>query len=197
MHVILRGIMEVLTSIDRAFKAPDDVKKHFLDFVKSHPENFNSRENEVGHITCSMLVMNEARDKVLLTHHKKFNMWLQLGGHWDDLSQNALQTALIETSEEGFGEMPIVCDVFLNAEPFDLDIHEADGPTGVHKHFDICFACVVKEDFKVSISHESLDLQWFEIEKIIGSEMLNARLNRLLKKSQKINGETIPFEVTI
>lgn len=189
--------MEVLANIEQAFKAPREVKQHFLDFVKAHPETFNSRSNEVGHITCSMLVMNETQDKVLLTHHKKFNMWLQLGGHWDDNQENALQTALRETSEEGYGENRIVCDVFLNAQPFDLDSHPVKDPVGDHIHFDICFICVVKQEFEVNVSHESLDVKWFNINDIIDTDMVNTRLNRLLKKSKKIEGKTIPFEVII
>ena len=64
--------MEILNIINETFKAPNDVKDYFKDFVESHPETFNSRANDVGHITCSMLVMDESRENVLLTHHKKF-----------------------------------------------------------------------------------------------------------------------------
>lgn len=189
--------MEVLTSISQAFQAPEEVKEHFLSFVNKNPDTFNSRSNEIGHITCSMLVMNETKDKVLLTHHKKFQMWLQLGGHWDDSKETALQTALRETSEEGYGENRIVCDVFLNAQPFDLDAHEVIDPIGNHIHFDICFICIVKKEFEVNISHESLDVKWFSIDEIIDTDMVNSRLNRLLKKSKKVEGETIPYEVII
>lgn len=189
--------MEVLANIEEAFNAPEEVKQHFMSFVKNHPETFNSRNNDIGHITCSMFVMNETKDKVLLTHHKKFKMWLQLGGHWDDNKETALQTALRETSEEGYGENRIVCDVFLNAQPFDLDAHEVEDPIGNHIHFDICFICIVKKEFEVNVSHESLDVKWFDINEIIDKPMVNSRLNRLLKKSRKITGETVPFEVII
>ena len=189
--------MEVLANIEQAFKAPEDVKQHFLDFILQHPETFNSRSNDIGHITCSMLVMNENRKKVLLTHHKKFNMWLQLGGHWDDNKETALQTALRETSEEGYGENRIVCDVFLQGQPFDLDAHEVKDPAGEHIHFDICFICIVKNEYEVNVSHESLDVKWFDIDEIVDTTMVNSRLNRLLKKSKKVEGNTIAFEVIL
>lgn len=189
--------MEVLENIEQSFRTPKEIKQHFVDFIQKNPETFNSRSNDIGHITCSMLVMNETRDKVLLTHHKKFNKWLQLGGHWDDNKENALQTALRETSEEGYGENRIVCDVFLNAQPFDLDAHEVNDPIGEHIHFDICFVCIVKKEFEVNISHESLDVKWFNINDIIGTEMVKGRLNRLLQKSKKVEGDTIAFEVIL
>lgn len=189
--------MQVLSTIEQAFKAPKEVKEVFTKFVQKYPTNFNARNNEIGHITCSMLVLNESRDKVLLTHHKKFNMWLQLGGHWDDNSETALQTALRETSEEGYGEQPIVCDVFLQGNPLDLDFHPVDDPLGKHTHFDICFMCIVKNDFPINVSHESHDVKWFDLHEIIDTNMVNSRLNRLLKKCQKVEGETTAINVVL
>ena len=36
-----------------------------------------------GHITGSAWVVDEQRTSTLLTHHRKLNRWLQLGGHAD------------------------------------------------------------------------------------------------------------------
>lgn len=189
--------MQVLSTIEQAFEAPKEVKEIFTNFVQKYPDTFNERSNEIGHITCSMLVLNEKRDKVLLTHHKKFNMWLQLGGHWDDNQETALQTALRETSEEGYGEEPIVCDVFLQGSPLDLDAHAVNDPLGKHTHFDICFMCIVKDEFEINVSHESHDVKWFDIHEIIDTTMVNSRLNRLLKKSSKVTGNTMKVEVIL
>lgn len=189
--------MQVLSIIEQAFNSPNEVKENFKHFVLNHPDTFNARSNKTGHITCSMVVLNESRDKVLLTHHKKFNMWLQLGGHWDDSGETALQTALRETSEEGYGEQPIVCDVFLQGNPLDLDSHPVNDPLGKHTHFDICFMCIVKKDFPINVSHESHDVKWFDIKDIIDTTMVNSRLNRLLKKSQQVQGDTIAIQVVL
>ena len=43
-----------------------------LNFLNNH-DKFWQRENEYGHITASTWVVNQARDSVLLTHHKKLN----------------------------------------------------------------------------------------------------------------------------
>lgn len=189
--------MEVLSDIEQSFKAPEDIKRYFTEFVGKYPDSFNSRSNETGHITCSMLILNETRDKVLLTHHKKFGIWLQLGGHWDDSKESALETALRETSEEGYGEKRIVCNVFLKGHPLDLDIHEVKDPMGDHIHFDICFIGIVRSEFPINVSNESHDVKWFSIEEIINTEMVNDRLNRLLKKSYEVKGETVEYEVIL
>ena len=53
-----------------------------LNFYESN-ENCFSQDNPHGHFTGSAWVINPEKDQVLMTHHKKLNMWLQLGGHAD------------------------------------------------------------------------------------------------------------------
>jgi 8-oxo-dGTP pyrophosphatase MutT (NUDIX family) len=186
----------LVENISNAFESPDHVKDSFLKFFKENKENFNSRLNTHGHITCSMLVLNEEMDKVLLTHHKKFKMWLQLGGHWDNINESALETALRETSEEGYGEKNIICELFLNKQPLDLDAHHVEDPTESHMHYDICFACIVKEEYEVNVSHESHDVKWFNVNELIESST-NHRMVRLLKKSMRMLKKTESIQVII
>ena len=51
-------------------------------FLERHPDCFN-RELHEGHVTGSAWVVNPARDKALLMHHRKHNEWFQPGGHAD------------------------------------------------------------------------------------------------------------------
>ena len=56
---------------------------------------------------------------VLMTHHRKLNMWLQLGGHADGM-EDLISVAIREAKEEsGFNEF-----VLLSDRIFDLDIHQ-------------------------------------------------------------------------
>jgi 8-oxo-dGTP pyrophosphatase MutT (NUDIX family) len=50
----------------------------------------------VGHLTASAWVVNPAKTHVMLTHHRKFNCWLQLGGHVDEGDESLLTAALRE-----------------------------------------------------------------------------------------------------
>jgi len=77
-----------------------------------------------GHVTGSAWVLSPDRDRFLLTHHRKLQRWLQLGGHADgegDVAAVALREA---REESGIGRF-----AFLGAEaaggpqPIDLDVH--------------------------------------------------------------------------
>ena len=101
------------------------------------------RTNYSGHFTASAWILNEKRDKALMTHHKKLNMWLQLGGHADG-NTDLLDVARREAIEEsGIKKIRL-----LNDEIFDVDIHLVpkfkDQPS--HKHFDVRFIFEANED---------------------------------------------------
>lgn len=121
-----------------------------------------------GHITGSALICNQELDRVLLTHHKKLDKWLQLGGHSDG-SSKTYEVAHREAEEEsGLKEFS-----FLNFStgrtnhlvPFDVDIHEipARKSEPEHKHFDIRFLFVADDKAPFVVSDESNDLKWFSL----------------------------------
>jgi len=116
-----------------------------------------------GHITGSAWLVNASRTHVLLTHHRKLNMWLQLGGHADG-NENPMDVALREAYEEsGLSEI-----VPFQQDVFDVDIHEIPAHRGepTHEHFDIRFALICSESDTYVVSDESHDLAWVEISKI-------------------------------
>ena len=74
-----------------------------IDFVEANPDCYE-RHLQIGHVTGSAWVVNQAGTHVLLTHHKKLNLWLQLGGHADGNS-DILEAALREVQEESMLRM--------------------------------------------------------------------------------------------
>ena len=67
-------------------------------FVSAYPNCFE-RSLSIGHITGSAWLVNQTKTRVLLTHHKRLNKWLQLGGHADG-NPNVLEVAMQEAREE-------------------------------------------------------------------------------------------------
>ncbi len=119
-----------------------------------------------AHLTSSALVVTPDFSKVLLTHHKKLNKWLQLGGHADG-SFDMAETALRETEEEsGLTNVKIFSWVEGDDRPiFDLDSHWIPaGKEPGHWHYDVRYVVVAQEPEKIVVSEESIDLKWFTLD---------------------------------
>jgi 8-oxo-dGTP pyrophosphatase MutT (NUDIX family) len=101
--------------------------------------------------------------RVLLTHHRRLNKWVQLGGHTDgdpDVHTAALREAKEESGIEG------VKPPFGNI--FDIDVHRipARGDEPAHYHYDIRFIAAVTGPEGYTVGDESHDLAWVEVGKL-------------------------------
>ena len=177
-----QNLIEQLKAYKLRFKDEDESTSRFIDFVSRYDKCFE-RSLKVGHVTGSAWVVNNRKTHVLLTHHRKLNRWLQLGGHADG-EPDVLNVALREVREESGLE---------NVEPltdkiFDIDIHSipARGDDPEHFHYDIRYAMHAKESEDYVVSKESHDLSWIDIEKLsdITDEKSMLRMARKWKAVQ-------------
>lgn len=136
-------------------------QERFLAFVEEQPRCFE-RGLEIGHITGSSWIVDAAGRRVLLTHHRQLDMWVQPGGHADgdpDVAAVAAREAREETGLSGLTR--------CGAGIFDLDIHPipARGETPAHEHFDVRFAFRSAADREAfTVSDESHALAWVALE---------------------------------
>ena len=128
-------------------------------FVEQH-DNCCDRRLASGHITASSWIIDKDAAHALLTHHRKLDRWLQLGGHIEDDS-DILDAALREAREES-GLSDIAC---VNDDVFDVDVHPipARGTEPAHYHYDVRFLLRARRGDALTISDESHDLRWFSI----------------------------------
>lgn len=131
----------------------------FRRFVASHPDCFE-RRLAAGHVTGSAWILDREERRVLLTHHRKLDRWLQPGGHADG-DPDVVAVALREAFEET-GLDALDC---LDREIFDLDIHEipARSAEPTHLHYDVRFLLRDGGDGAYLVSDESHDLAWVEL----------------------------------
>jgi 8-oxo-dGTP pyrophosphatase MutT (NUDIX family) len=142
-----------------------DARARMLQFLDAHPRDAHRRELLVGHLTASALVVDARGERALLTHHRKLDRWLQLGGHCDgdaNLAGTALRECLEESGIAGLAILP---------EPIDLDIHPipARAAEPEHLHFDTRFLVLAPPGAVETASAESHALAWFtprELERI-------------------------------
>lgn len=161
-----------------AARQPDraEVVQRFVDFVREHADAAH-RELGVGHLTGSAWLVSTDGRRVLLTHHKKLGLWLQLGGHADgdpDLAAVALREA-----EEESG----LTDLAVEGEVFDLDCHEipARGADPAHFHYDVRFVVRATGSEQFAVSDESHALAWREISDVAEDATMDASVRRMAR----------------
>ena len=141
-------------------------------------ENPFQRERLAGHFTASCWLVSADGARVLLTHHRKLGLWLQLGGHADgqrDLSAAALREA---EEESGLGGLAIAPEIF------DLDRHRIPAHKTVpeHWHYDVRFVVRAGVDEAYTISEESLDLAWRGIAELAADPAADPSVRRMAQK---------------
>ena len=124
------------------------------------PENPFLRDRLAGHFTGSAWLVSADGARVLLTHHRKLNRWLQLGGHADGVRDLA-RVALTEAEEES-GLSGLVLE---DGELFDIDKHWIPARPDVpgHWHYDARYVVRAVGSEAFAISEESLALAWREV----------------------------------
>jgi 8-oxo-dGTP pyrophosphatase MutT (NUDIX family) len=157
--------------------------------VESHPDCFE-RSCLPGHVTGSAWVLSPDRRRFLLTHHRKLDRWLQLGGHADGESDVAA-VALREAREEsGLASIAFLREAGFPGppQPIDLDVHAIPARPGepAHEHHDLRFALAALGG-EASASGESHALRWFSMESLdaelgaIGADESLLRLGRKVR----------------
>ncbi len=170
-------VIQQLRTYEEKWADEASTVQRFVDFISSHAECFE-RTLPVGHVTGSAWVVNAAGTHVLLTHHRKLNRWLQLGGHADGDS-DVLRVALREVLEEsGLDDV-----VPVSIEIFDIDVHPipARGTEPLHDHYDIRYAMQARGDEAYTVSEESHDLDWIAVESL-GSVTQEESMLRMAEK---------------
>lgn len=136
--------------------------------VEAHADCFE-RSCLPGHVTGSAWIVSHDGGSALLVHHRKLNRWLQPGGHADgeaDVSAVAVREALEESGIAGLR--------LVDRAPFDIDVHviparpAKGGLPGEpeHEHHDLRFLVVAPQHARPTVSDESHDVRWVDLDRL-------------------------------
>ena len=170
-------VLEWLSDSDLAASANPALLVDFLEFARGHSDCCE-RTLEFGHFTGSAWLVSANGEKVLLTHHRKLNRWLQLGGHADG-SGDLADVALREAEEESG-----LIDLRIERGIFDLDRHRIparkDEPE--HWHYDVRFVVHVGASEEFVVGPESHDLAWREIIELPDDPHVDESVRRMARR---------------
>ncbi|WP_114238490.1 NUDIX hydrolase [Dyella sp. C9] len=150
---------------------------HFVALLGEGERVFHRSALE-GHFTGSAWLVSADGERVLLTHHRKLDRWLQLGGHADgdtDLARVALREAEEESGLSG---------LHVEEVPFDLDRHRipARAAEPEHWHYDVRYAVRAGGSEQFVVSEESHALAWRSIREIARDAGSDESLRRMAAK---------------
>lgn len=162
-----------------ALRFPDEraVAAQFGDFAAAHADAAE-RGLGIGHLTGSAWLTSADGARVLLTHHRKLDRWLQLGGHADgdiDLARVAWREAEEESGLPG---------LVVEPEIFDLDRHviPAHGSDPAHWHYDVRYVVRATASEAFVVGEESHALAWCDIAALAADESADESLRRMARK---------------
>jgi 8-oxo-dGTP pyrophosphatase MutT (NUDIX family) len=185
-----RHLLDMLDRYRRSFPDEASVVDRVCTLVETHANCFD-RACRPGHITGAAWILSADRRRCLLTHHRKLDRWLQLGGHADgqwQVDEVALREAREESGMAGFDFVPID-GVFM---PFDVDVHQIPERRDqhgnliedAHEHYDVRFLLIARADESIHISDESHDVAWFtpdEVRQCTNEESVLRMLHKALQ----------------
>ncbi|MDH6123297.1 NUDIX hydrolase [Kitasatospora sp. GP82] len=146
----------------------EQLRRDYLGHLAEQPDGLY-RSCLPAHITASAVVVDPAAGRVLLTLHPKVGIWLQMGGHCEPSDATLADAALREATEEsGIQGLRLLC-VDGVPTPVKLDRHLVrctgkDQPENTH--LDVQYVALAPAGAEALISEESLDLRWFDYDRL-------------------------------
>jgi 8-oxo-dGTP pyrophosphatase MutT (NUDIX family) len=157
----MRGTAEALSLISAFTPSPEEDKSRELiaALLEQTPAPFSRRQFHPGHITCTALVLDPGRQRVLLVFHHKLHRWLLPGGHVEEEDGSLAHTAQREAEEE-----TAVRIAAAGAPRFvGMDVHAIPAnkrkKEPFHLHHDLIFAFTAESDV-IRTSEEAPEVTW-------------------------------------
>jgi len=175
LHLDARRVLSRWTAPD---EDQERLRTTYLEHLGTHPDGL-LRSCVPAHLTASALVLDATASRVLLTHHRKGDFWVQTGGHCETADASLAGAALREATEEsGIAGLRLVGD-----GPVELDRHALSSAFGTcREHLDVRYAALAPVGAEPVVSDESHDVAWFPLDALPPSAV--ADIGRLVTRAR-------------
>jgi|GEM_PF-201172 len=184
-----RAVLDAMLTAHRpADDAEADSLARIRAFVDAATEPFD-RRTLPGHLTGSAFIVDSG-GRLLLVHHRRLGLWLQLGGHAEDEADAAavaLREAIEESGLDDLAFHPAVCDPAGRPRLLDVDVHPIPpaGAEPAHLHFDLRFLLTTARPAAVAhVEAESHALAWVDLDE--ARRRCDAGIGRAADKIERI-----------
>jgi 8-oxo-dGTP pyrophosphatase MutT (NUDIX family) len=166
-NTFLKSLHDYVASlvVSSASYADDQIRQaeECIRFLTDDPNSFE-RSNGCGHFTGSSLIVDDLAKSVLLVHHKKYDKWVQPGGHCDGVTDPFFTAWQESYQEAGLRDIRpvapwVIADINVEVVPAYRDVP-------AHLHFDIRYVLRADSREKPVVSDESNDVIWVKVEKL-------------------------------
>lgn len=158
-RVLHADAMRLLREWDAPDAGQETLRRDYLAHLQAHPDGV-AKAGPPAHLTASVLVLDRSRRRVLLTHHRKARAWLQFGGHLEPTDASVWAAAVREATEESG-----LAGIAVDPRIAHLDRHVLRGDFGrCREHLDVRFVGVAPADTEPTVSVESLDVRWWDLD---------------------------------
>lgn len=136
------------------------------------------------HFCASAYIIDPQTLKILLVKHKKFNRWVQPGGHLEH-NETPEEAAVREAYEETGIKIQLLGEHFPREEDYirPLGIQKNRNTQG-QIHIDIIYPAIPLSDSKLIMSEESVNIGWFsrtELDQLNVFEDIKITMDYILK----------------
>ena len=134
--------------------------------TKKFLAHVEKKEKTRDQLSGSAWIFNPTNGKILLTHHKKMNKWVQPGGHAEKTEIDQLHKAALREATEETGIQTLT---LYNKDLFHLSIFLNNNAAEPYYLHDFCFLFVTEET-QYQPSNEANDLRWVSTAAILADK---------------------------
>lgn len=193
---MIANIKAIIEKYRATFHTEEQRLAQLMSLVKESrkDDELVSRDKYVGHITASGFVISTCRKKVLLLRHKKLDLYLQPGGHFQAGDLSPLDAARRKIKEEtGLNNLDYLPYHLDNDEvPIDIDTHHIKGSDGENNHyhhdFRYLFLCNCNDDIKIN-KEKFHEFKWDDINELLRMQTFSPLKEKIEKT---LSGEFRP-----